>query len=122
MVISEPMRVFDISILVVGILLYLLLFVYLSLPATIIRIRVQASFLPVEEKTIVPYDRTTSGTIIGIRNVIYILPGNWRTFQQSSDRKRWLKLNARMYIIGPSITGLWAFIWRRAGVESKRES
>ncbi|KAK9358205.1 hypothetical protein V1504DRAFT_442315 [Lipomyces starkeyi] len=92
-------RFFGVLMLLLGIAVYLSLFLLVSVPATIVRIRVQASLLPDGEEPIVPFDRKRFGTISSLRDAMYGLVSTWKTFG-SSDRKRYFKLIVKFYAIG----------------------
>ncbi|KAK9489099.1 hypothetical protein V1508DRAFT_429097 [Lipomyces doorenjongii] len=97
-------RFFGVLMLLSGIAVYLALFLSLSVPATIVRIRVQASLLPDGEEPIIPFDRKSFGTISSLRNAMYGLVSTWKTFD-SSDKKRYFKSIVKFYVIGASVVG-----------------
>lgn len=71
-------------------LLTVLLFVLLQIPATVAMVRVSASMLPEEDETIVPFDRTFGGLttpeIIGGQGKIGIVEA-WRSFNWECRRR-----------------------------------
>ncbi|KAK5088676.1 hypothetical protein LTR05_002896 [Lithohypha guttulata] len=71
-------------------LLTVLLFVLLDVPATVAMVRVAASMLPEEDETIVPFDRTFGGLttpeIIGGQGKIGIVEA-WRSFNWECRRR-----------------------------------
>ncbi|KAK9371610.1 uncharacterized protein V1513DRAFT_481854 [Lipomyces chichibuensis] len=80
------------------------LFLFLSVPATVIRIRVQASLLPDGEEPIVPFDRKSFGTMSSLRDAMYGLVSTLKAFN-SSDRRRIFKLILKFYVIGAVVLG-----------------
>ncbi|RMZ88271.1 hypothetical protein DV736_g4501, partial [Chaetothyriales sp. CBS 134916] len=88
-----------------GMLLVLLLYILLQIPATVTMVRVAASMLPDEDETIVSFDRTFGGkttpTIIGGSGKIGIVEA-WRSFPWAS-RVRLLKLVAKVALIVLSV-------------------
>ncbi|KAK9491668.1 hypothetical protein V1508DRAFT_198085 [Lipomyces doorenjongii] len=97
-------RFFGVLMRLLGIALYLALFVSLSVPATIVRIRIQASLLPDGEEPIIPFDRKRFGTISSLRDAMYGLVSTWKTFD-SSDKKRYFKSIVKFYVIGATVVG-----------------
>ncbi|KAK9491663.1 hypothetical protein V1508DRAFT_357485 [Lipomyces doorenjongii] len=97
-------RFFGVLMLLLGIAVYLALFVSLSVPATIVRIRVQASLLPDGEEPIIPFDRKRFRTISSLRDSMYGLVSAWKTFD-SADKKRYFKSIVKFYVIGAAVVG-----------------
>jgi hypothetical protein len=98
-------RFFGVLMLLLGIAVYLSLFLVVSVPATIVRIRVQASLLPDGEEPIVPFDRKSFGTISSLRDAMYGLVSTWKTVG-SSDRNRYFKSIVKFYVIGAAVEGV----------------
>ncbi|KAK9249457.1 hypothetical protein V1506DRAFT_550760 [Lipomyces tetrasporus] len=96
--------------LLLGIAAYLAVFVFLSVPATIVRIRVQASLLPDEEQPIVPFDRKSFGTISSLRDAMYGVVSTWKTVG-SSDRKRYVMSVVKLYVIGAAVVVVITMLW-----------
>lgn len=75
--------------------------VFVILPAAVTLVRIEASLLPEEEDTIVPFDRTFSGKIIpsvlGGSGTLGFLDA-WRSFNWEA-RRRLLKLYAKYFVI-----------------------
>ncbi|KAK9372079.1 uncharacterized protein V1513DRAFT_427921 [Lipomyces chichibuensis] len=90
--------------LLLGIAVNSALFLFLSVPATVVRIRVQASLLPDGEEPIVPFDRKSFGTISSLRDAMYGLVSILKTFG-ASDRRRIFKLILKFYVIGWVVLG-----------------
>lgn len=71
-------------------LLTIILFILLQIPATVAMVRVSASMLPEEDETIVPFDRTFGGLttpeIIGGQGKIGIVEA-WRSFNWECRRR-----------------------------------
>ncbi|KAK9238780.1 hypothetical protein V1525DRAFT_400017 [Lipomyces kononenkoae] len=86
-----------------GISLFFLLFILLSVPATVVRIRVQASFLPDDEEQIISFDREAFGTITTMRDAMYSLGKNLKTFSLS-DRMRLFRLIVKFMVIGIALS------------------
>ncbi|RMZ74745.1 hypothetical protein DV737_g5782, partial [Chaetothyriales sp. CBS 132003] len=88
-----------------GMLLVLLLYILIQIPATVTMVRVAASMLPDEDETIVSFDRTFGGkttpTIIGGSGKIGLVEA-WRSFTWAS-RVRLLKLVAKVALIVLSV-------------------
>ncbi|KAK9321776.1 hypothetical protein V1517DRAFT_308574 [Lipomyces orientalis] len=91
--------------LLLGIAAYLAVFVFLSVPTTIVRIRVQASLLPDGEQPIVPFDRKSFGTITSLRDAMYCVVSTWKTVG-SSDWKRYVISVVKLYVIGAVVVGV----------------
>lgn len=87
----------SIGTLVVSMILYVLI----QMPAEVIFIRVAASMLPEDDETIVPFDRTFGGKvtpeIVGGQGKIGIVEA-WQSFDWGS-RNRFLKLMAEMVLL-----------------------
>ncbi|KAK9358174.1 hypothetical protein V1504DRAFT_462007 [Lipomyces starkeyi] len=103
-------KAFGIFVLVFGIALMLLLFVFLSLPATVVRIRVQAALLPEGEETIIPCDSKAFGTVTTMRDAMYSLVNTLKTFSLS-DRMRLFKLILKFYVISSIMLGVFVFLF-----------
>ena len=84
-----------------GYLIFLCLFVAITIPALVTMVRVAASMLPEEDETIVEFDRTFQGRttpeILGGQNKIGITEA-WKSFPRAS-RVRLLKLMAKVAAI-----------------------
>jgi len=84
-----------------AVIIMLLLFVGLQIPASVTMVRVAASMLPEEDETIVPFDRTFGGQttpeIIGGQGKIGLKEA-WRSFPFAS-RVRLVKLIAKVVTI-----------------------
>ncbi|RMD40409.1 hypothetical protein DV735_g4720, partial [Chaetothyriales sp. CBS 134920] len=84
-----------------GMLLVLILYILLQIPATVAMVRVAASMLPDEDETIVSFDRTFGGkttpAIVGGSGKIGIAEA-WRSFPWAS-RVRLLKLVGKVALI-----------------------
>ncbi len=80
-----------------GMLILVVLFVLLQIPASVSMVRIFASMLPEEEETIVPFDRSIGGkttpVIVGGQGKIGMVEA-WRSFPWAS-RMRLLKLVAK---------------------------
>jgi len=85
---------------------------FVVLPATVTLTRIEASLLPEEEETIVPFDRTFSGkvvpTILGGTGCIGFIEA-WRTFNWEA-RRRLVKLYVKIFFIMLGVTVLMANI------------
>ncbi|KAK9322177.1 hypothetical protein V1517DRAFT_324264 [Lipomyces orientalis] len=82
---------FNLCVLLFSIALYVTLFLFVTLPATVVRRRVQASLLPEGEEPIIPFDSKTWGTIVTMRDAIHSVASTWKSFN-SSDRLRLFKM------------------------------
>lgn len=78
---------------------------FIILPATVTLVRVEASLLPEEDETIVPFDRSFAGkvvpTILGGSGAIGFLDA-WRSFNWEARRrliKLYVKITAIMFVI-----------------------
>ncbi|KAK9481555.1 hypothetical protein V1527DRAFT_416638 [Lipomyces starkeyi] len=111
-------RYLGVFMLLLAIVVYLSLFLLVSVPATIVRIRVQASLLPDGEEPIVPFDCKSFGTISSLRDAMYGLRSTWKTFG-ASDRNRYFKLIVKFYAIGAAVVGgtilliLMVILWQK---------
>lgn len=90
----------------------LLIFVFVSVPATVILRRVQASMLPDEDEAIVPFDRTFGGKVqsaaAGGSGAVSMRDA-WKTFDWSA-RIRYFKLQGKVMALSCATTVLFAFI------------
>ena len=88
-------------------LLTVMMFILLQIPATVAMVRVAASMLPEEDETIVPFDRTFGGLttpeIIGGQGKIGIAEA-WRSFN-GECRRRLLRTVVKVAVL---ITATWA--------------
>ncbi|OCL05285.1 hypothetical protein AOQ84DRAFT_399662 [Glonium stellatum] len=79
---------------------------FVVLPATVTLTRIEASLLPEDEETIVPFDRTFGGkvvpTILGGTGCIGFVEA-WRTFNWEA-RRRLVKLYVKIFMIMLAIT------------------
>jgi len=85
---------------------------FVVLPATVTLTRIEASLLPEEEETIVPFDRTFGGrvvpTILGGTGCIGFIEA-WRTFNWEA-RRRLVKLYVKTFLIMLAVSVLMANI------------
>lgn len=86
---------------VAALLMWLVLTVAIVIPAGVVLTRVQASMLPEEDETIVPFDRSFGGkvepAIIGGSGAISFVDG-WKTFE-SQGRARVFRLLGKILIV-----------------------
>lgn len=89
-------------------IVYIALRIFVVIPAYITLIRVQASLLPDDRETIIPFDRSFQGkiepAIIGGTGYISVRDA-WATFSKAAWR-RLLILYARIYVIGVAVSTL----------------
>jgi tetrahydromethanopterin S-methyltransferase subunit F len=92
--------------------LMLLLFLLLQIPASVTLVRVAASMLPEEDETIVPFDRTFGGkttpAIVGGQGKIGLVEA-WRSFPWDS-RVRLVKLMAKVALVAISCWVLFTIV------------
>ncbi|KAI1109196.1 ubiquitin carrier protein [Nemania sp. NC0429] len=97
---------------VLVILATLALHIFLVIPAQVVLIRVQASFLPEEDDTIVPFDRSFGGkvvpAIVGGKGYINMIDA-WKSFSRASWI-RLVKLYVKIFMIIIAVSFLWAAI------------
>lgn len=78
------------------VLAVVVLTVFVTIPAHVVLTRVQASLLPEEDETIVPFDRSFQGTvepaIVGGKGYVSIIDA-WKTFSRAS----WIRL-VKLYV------------------------
>jgi hypothetical protein len=90
---------------IVVVLVSLALTVFLTIPAHVVLTRVQASLLPEEDETIVPFDRSFQGkvepAIVGGRGYV-TMKDAWQTFSRASW-VRLVKLYAKLFLISLGI-------------------
>ncbi|KAI8630440.1 ubiquitin carrier protein [Xylariaceae sp. FL1651] len=83
--------------------------IFLVIPTQVILIRVQASFLPEEDDTIVPFDRSFGGkvepAIVGGNGYIDMV-GAWKSFSRASWI-RLVKLYVKIFLVGVAFTFVW---------------
>lgn len=80
----------------------------LIVPAHVVLVRVQASLLPVEDETIVPFDRSFSGTVepVVVSGKGYVTMRNaWKTFPLAAWR-RLILLYIKIFAISVALYGL----------------
>jgi len=107
------MQWFTLVLRAVGLFSFLLFSaLFVILPATVTLTRIEASLLPEEEETIVPFDRTFGGkvvpTILGGTGCIGFIEA-WRTFNWEA-RRRLVKLYIKIFFIMLAVTILMANI------------
>lgn len=82
------------------------------IPADVTLTRVQASMLPEEDESIVPFDRTFAGKvkpeILGGSGAVGMLDA-WRTFDRSA-RMRLIKLYGKIFAIQIALTFMFVFV------------
>lgn len=90
---------------------------FLCLPAAVTMVRVEASILPENEDTIVPFDRTFDGKVmpkaVGGTGSIGFLDA-WRSFNWES-RRRLLKLFFKTFFIMTGLTLILVHVWAVIG-------
>lgn len=103
-----------IAILVIGVACTL----FLCLPAVVTMVRVEASLLPEEEDSIVPFDRTFAGKVVpkvlGGTGCIGFLDA-WRSFGWEA-RKRLIKLYVKIFCIIAGLMLVLVHVWVLLGV------
>ncbi|KAH9891414.1 putative ubiquitin conjugating enzyme [Xylariomycetidae sp. FL2044] len=97
---------------VIVLLLALVLHIFLVIPAQVIMTRVQASLLPEEDDTIVPFDRSFQGkvepAIVGGKGFVTIKDA-WNTFSRASWI-RLVKLYVKIFFCGIGVSLLWVAV------------
>ncbi|RYP30375.1 hypothetical protein DL767_006283 [Monosporascus sp. MG133] len=87
----------------------LVLKVFLVIPVHVVLTRVQASLLPEEDETIVPFDRSFQGTvepaIVGGKGFVSPMDA-WRTFSRASW-VRLVKLYVKVFLVGLALSAAW---------------
>ena len=86
--------------------------VFLVIPAHVVLTRVQASLLPEEDETIVPFDRAFQGrlepAIVGGKGYVTVADA-WRTFSRASW-VRLIKLYLKVFAVGVLVTFVWIML------------
>jgi hypothetical protein len=90
---------------------------FLCLPAVVTMVRVEASILPEEEDTIVPFDRTFDGKVVskvlgGTGTIGFI--DAWKSFNWEA-RRRLLKLYVKIFFIMMGLSFLAIHVWAVVG-------
>lgn len=84
------------------------IFVFITIPADVALKRVQASMLPEEDESIVPFDRTFAGKvkpeILGGSGAVSMFDA-WKTFDRSA-RIRLMKLYLKVFLVAFCTTGM----------------
>ncbi|CAJ2514198.1 Uu.00g023170.m01.CDS01 [Anthostomella pinea] len=87
----------------------LVLHIFLVIPTQVVLTRVQASLLPEEDDTIVPFDRSFQGkvepAIVGGKGFVSIMDA-WKTFSRASWM-RLVKLYVKIFAVGVAMSLLW---------------
>ncbi|RYP79342.1 hypothetical protein DL769_003023 [Monosporascus sp. CRB-8-3] len=87
----------------------LVLKVFLVIPVHVVLTRVQASLLPEEDETIVPFDRSFQGTvepaIVGNKGFVSPMDA-WKTFSRASWI-RLVKLYVKIFLVGLALCVAW---------------
>ncbi|KAF2735307.1 hypothetical protein EJ04DRAFT_465045 [Polyplosphaeria fusca] len=113
-----------VSVIVIGFALA----IFIIVPARVTQIRVEASILPEEVDTIVPFDRTFDGKVVpkilGGTGCVAFLDA-WRSFNWEA-RRRLIKLYVKMYAIVTAFTIVFAIlfafnVWAVAGAEVNKQ-
>ncbi|KAI0393476.1 ubiquitin carrier protein [Xylariaceae sp. FL0594] len=90
----------------------LALHVFLVIPAQVVLTRVQASFLPEEEDTIVPFDRTFGGkvepAVVGGKGYVNMADA-WKSFSGASW-VRLIKLYLKIFLVSVALSVVWAAV------------
>lgn len=90
----------------------LVLKVFLVIPVHVVLTRVQASLLPEEDETIVPFDRSFQGTvepaIVGGKGFVSPMDA-WRTFSRASW-VRLVKLYVKVFLVGLALSVAWVVV------------
>ncbi|RYP81074.1 hypothetical protein DL770_005985 [Monosporascus sp. CRB-9-2] len=96
----------DIWKTLIVLLVSLVLKVFLVIPVHVVLTRVQASLLPEEDETIVPFDRSFQGTvepaIVGGKGFVSPMDA-WRTFSRASW-VRLVKLYVKVFLVGLALS------------------
>ncbi|KAI1103983.1 hypothetical protein F4804DRAFT_308726 [Jackrogersella minutella] len=97
---------------VIVLLVSLVLHIFLVIPTQVILTRVQASLLPDEDDTIVPFDRSFQGqvepAIVGGKGFITV-KGAWQSFSRASW-VRLVKLYVKIFAAGLALGLLWVAV------------
>ncbi|KAI0508431.1 hypothetical protein F5B22DRAFT_620594 [Xylaria bambusicola] len=97
---------------IVVLLISLTLNVFLVIPAQVVLTRVQASFLPEDDDTIVPFDRSFGGkvepAIVGGKGYVNMIDA-WKSFSRASWI-RLVKLYVKVFLIIVTLTLVWVAI------------
>ncbi|RYO95831.1 hypothetical protein DL764_007583 [Monosporascus ibericus] len=90
----------------------LVLKVFLVIPVHVVLTRVQASLLPEEDETIVPFDRSFQGTvepvIVGGKGFVSPMDA-WKTFSRASW-VRLVKLYVKIFLVGLALCVAWMVV------------
>lgn len=90
----------------------LALHIFFVIPAQVVLTRIQASFLPEEEDTIVPFDRTFGGkvepAIVSGKGYVNMTDA-WKSFSRASW-VRLIKLYVKIFLVSIALTLIWAAI------------
>jgi hypothetical protein len=90
---------------------------FLCLPAIVTMVRVEASILPEDEDTIVPFDRTFAGKVVpkvvGGTGAVSFLDA-WRSFNWEA-RRRLLKLYVKIFFIMTGLVFVMLHVWAVVG-------
>ncbi|ORY62905.1 uncharacterized protein BCR38DRAFT_409894 [Pseudomassariella vexata] len=82
--------------------------IFLAIPAHVVLTRVQASLLPEEDETIVPFDRSFQGkmepAIVGGRGFVTVMDA-WKTFSRASWI-RLVKLYLKIFLAGLAVSAV----------------
>jgi hypothetical protein len=88
------------------------LHIFLVIPAQVVLTRVQASFLPEEEDTIVPFDRTFGGkvepAIVSGKGYVSMTDA-WKSFSRASW-VRLIKLYVKIFLVSIALSLVWAAV------------
>ncbi|KAI0010979.1 putative ubiquitin conjugating enzyme [Xylariaceae sp. FL0662B] len=94
---------------VILLLVFFVMHIFLVIPTQVILTRVQASLLPDEDDTIVPFDRSFQGkvepAIVGGKGFVTVKDA-WSTFTRASWI-RLVKLYVKIFLISLALSGLW---------------
>ncbi|KAI2620029.1 hypothetical protein GGR54DRAFT_639795 [Hypoxylon sp. NC1633] len=94
------------------VLLALVMHIFLVIPAQVVLTRVQASLLPEEDDTIVPFDRSFQGkvepAIVGGKGFVTIKDA-WQSFSRASWI-RLVKLYVKIFAAGVALVFLWMVV------------
>ncbi|RYP03384.1 hypothetical protein DL765_010519 [Monosporascus sp. GIB2] len=86
--------------------------VFLVIPVHVVLTRVQASLLPEEDETIVPFDRSFQGTvepaIVGGKGFVSPMDA-WKTFSRASW-VRLVKLYVKVFLVGLALSVAWMVV------------
>ncbi|KAI5925244.1 putative ubiquitin conjugating enzyme [Camillea tinctor] len=102
----------DIWKAVIVLLVSLVLHIFLVIPAQVVLTRVQASLLPEEDDTIVPFDRSFQSkvepAIVGGKGFVSMIDA-WKTFSRASWT-RLVKLYLKIFLASVGISLLWVAV------------